>query len=811
MRVCFSKSKKMNFPSTLQNIKAKCFLLLIFFTTINQSSFAQSNNEIDSLLNVLNTSKEDFNRVKALLELSSGFHQMTRYADSKKYAEEALALAEKLDFKKEMGSAYSMIANNIFRSGNYVGALKYQQQALSIRKAIGDSSDIASSYLSIGHNYITRGKYAEALENYLASLKIREKLGDKKGIAECYNAIGDIYVNQSQYNEALKYIFASLHLNEEIGNKWGVAVSYNNIGDVYKKQGNYVEAVKNHMASMKIREENGYKTSLGTVYTSLGDLYFEQRKFNESLKYHQASMRIAHKRGSKIGLIVAYQHIGEDYIGLEKFTPALDTLLLAKTISEEIGNKVRLSACLSNIGKVWMKKGHPQEALKNFLASLELSQEENNKLQIAVTSCELGKTYIGLNQPSEARDHLMKGLSISKEIGVKATIQDAYEGLAQLESETGNYQQAFIYHQLYTAYKDSLMNEDSERQIAMLKEQYESEKKDKDILQLTGEKQISALLLKTKQDSLNFATADKQRVQFENLSIKLENEKFYALNLSNQQQLELLGNEKQLQILQSEKDKAEADKNKEQLALLNKEREVQELKLKKEKLTKNYFIGGLGLFLVLSFFIYRNYRTRQEVKLLTLRNKIAIDLHDDVGSTLSSISMFSQMAQAQSKEVIPALETIGESSRKMLDAMADIVWTIKPENDEFDKVIMRMREFAFELLGTKAIDFEFDAGDDIAKINLSMEARKNLYLIFKEATNNMVKYSEAKRAKFALKGEKDKLMMVISDNGKGFDATKESRGNGLVNMKKRAVEMGAQLFIDSTPGRGTTIRLDLAV
>ena len=100
--------------------------------------------------------------------------------------------------------------------------------------------------------------------------------------------------------------------------------------------------------------------------------------------------------------------------------------------------------------------------------------------------------------------------------------------------------------------------------------------------------------------------------------------------------------------------------------------------------------------------------------------------------------------------------------------MADIVWTIKPENDQFEKVIMRMRGFAFELLGAKQIDFEFEADDTISKINLSMESRKNLYLIFKEATNNMVKYSEANRARFLLKGEKDKLMMLISDNGKGL-------------------------------------------
>ena len=143
--------------------------------------------------------------------------------------------------------------------------------------------------------------------------------------------------------------------------------------------------------------------------------------------------------------------------------------------------------------------------------------------------------------------------------------------------------------------------------------------------------------------------------------------------------------------------------------------------------------------------------------------------------------------------------------------MADIVWTIKPENDQFDKVIMRMRGFAFELLGAKQIDFEFDADDDVSKINLSMEARKNLYLIFKEATNNMVKYSEASRAKFTLTGEKDKLRMVISDNGKGFDTTKESLGNGLTNMQKRATEMRAQLLIDSVPGMGTIIKLELAI
>jgi signal transduction histidine kinase len=197
--------------------------------------------------------------------------------------------------------------------------------------------------------------------------------------------------------------------------------------------------------------------------------------------------------------------------------------------------------------------------------------------------------------------------------------------------------------------------------------------------------------------------------------------------------------------------------------------------------------------------------------LQTLRNKIASDLHDDVGSTLSSIAIFSEVAQQQTKEVIPMLNTIGDSARKMLDAMADIVWTINPENDNFEKIILRMRSFAYELLGAKKIEFEFEADDEAGKKKLPMDVRKNLYLIFKEATNNMVKYSDANKASFSIKGGKNELTMLIRDNGKGFDMAKETIGNGLKNMKKRAEEIGAKLLVESGIGTGTTVQLNLAL
>jgi signal transduction histidine kinase len=194
-----------------------------------------------------------------------------------------------------------------------------------------------------------------------------------------------------------------------------------------------------------------------------------------------------------------------------------------------------------------------------------------------------------------------------------------------------------------------------------------------------------------------------------------------------------------------------------------------------------------------------------------VRNKIAGDLHDDIGSTLSSISIFTELAKQQSKEVSPLLDQIAEHSRRMLESMADIVWTINPENDNFEKIILRMRSFAYDLLGAKNIEFEFNADESTEKLKLSMTVRKNLYLIFKEAANNMAKYSEASRAMFSISYAARNLKFIVRDNGKGFDINKITQGNGLKSMQRRAKEIGAKFMIESGTGMGTSIELLIAI
>ena len=212
-------------------------------------------------------------------------------------------------------------------------------------------------------------------------------------------------------------------------------------------------------------------------------------------------------------------------------------------------------------------------------------------------------------------------------------------------------------------------------------------------------------------------------------------------------------------------------------------------------------------------FVYGYYRNRinQILLLQKIRNKIAADLHDDIGSTLNSISVYSEVAKKDPSQQNFALDMIGESSRKVIESMSDIVWSINPENDGFDKIILRMRSLSYNMMKAKKIEFTFRTDETLNEIKLPMEMRRNFYLIFKEAMNNLVKYSRAQRASVLLTRNNREITCIIHDDGIGFDAMAKFNGNGLNNIRRRAKEIDARLNIESKKGNGTNIELIMNV
>lgn len=213
----------------------------------------------------------------------------------------------------------------------------------------------------------------------------------------------------------------------------------------------------------------------------------------------------------------------------------------------------------------------------------------------------------------------------------------------------------------------------------------------------------------------------------------------------------------------------------------------------------------------IGYTIYR-YRLQQLLKIERVRNNIARDLHDEIGSSLSSISIFSKLAQRHinTKEANPdlLLQKINEDASHVMDSMSDIVWSINTKNDEFENVFYRMRGHAVQLLEAKNYIVHFHFDDRLNHVKFDMLSRHDFYLIYKEALNNIVKYAEGENVWIELALNNNKIELVIKDDGKGFDVSKANRkGNGLSNMHKRADAIGARLDITSAINGGSTLHL----
>lgn len=223
------------------------------------------------------------------------------------------------------------------------------------------------------------------------------------------------------------------------------------------------------------------------------------------------------------------------------------------------------------------------------------------------------------------------------------------------------------------------------------------------------------------------------------------------------------------------------------------------------------FIGGVLFCAVAAAYGIHRARVRRLVAMARVRNRIAADLHDDIGSTLSSIAVFSRLAEKElgdgAPEVASIIRRIGSNSRAVMESLDDIVWMVRPGNDSLDVIMSRIREYATPMFEARGIGFTFSMPPVLDGMTMSLEDRRQLYLITKEAVNNIVKHSSCSYARLDIAVRRKELVLTIEDDGKGFDSTVPPRGDGITNMRERASAMGGHLSIESGSGGGTTIAL----
>jgi signal transduction histidine kinase len=231
-----------------------------------------------------------------------------------------------------------------------------------------------------------------------------------------------------------------------------------------------------------------------------------------------------------------------------------------------------------------------------------------------------------------------------------------------------------------------------------------------------------------------------------------------------------------------------------------------------------WFRSSVFLGAILIVLAAHRYRVARVLALERVRMRIAADLHDDIGGSLSRISIQSEVAcretAAFGEQPGHRFAEIADSARGLVDALGDVVWSIDPRKDDLASVGRRIREYADDLLRDSGVQWKYTASGDLESIRLDPQARRELFLLLKEAITNTARHARARSVSLTVELRNHEFRAELIDDGCGFDPGVFDHGessdhNGVMSMRARAKRLGARLTVQSSPETGTTVRIEL--
>ncbi len=511
----------------------------------------------------------------------------------------------------------------------------------------------------------------------------------------------------------------------------------------------------------------GDPNRLALAYLNRADIHMNLQNLSQSLIDCDSSLRYAEKANSDDRRARVFQTIGSVYFYQRDYGQSATYYKRASDLYSKAGNRFMMAIVYNNEGNVYKHQEQYAKAIDVFTRAIAIGKEINDLNNLSMYHENLSDVYLQQNNLPLAEQHAKEAMQYAVLQQNNLQLANAWECQGRIYLQQKKYDKAI--HAGQMAYR-----------IGAAEQLINVEHEATDLLATAYEKQgNTAKAFEFLQ--INKAIGDSMlHMQFD--------EDIAAM---------------QTRFKVQEKDK--------EIALLANEKLLQEQKLNQQRIAMFTTIAFVLLLLLGVGLLINRYRLRQQMHELMLRNRIAADLHDEVGSSLSSIHMLSRMAAQQAatgNTPTEILGRVGTHAQETMDKMSDIVWMIKPGETEAANLKQRLEHFAFELCDSQNIKAEMQL-DELDKWKLSMNERKNVYLISKEALNNAVKYAEATAIRAVAVTKAKSRSIEIIDNGRGFNLDETERGNGLDNMYNRATEMKGKLNIETSPGHGTTIQLIL--
>lgn len=386
---------------------------------------------------------------KLFLVISIGFLLFNNVINANEVNDSLIAVYQ--NEKQDTDKVKSIHQYILINYSNPDSAIKYSKIAIELLKKTENITLLAKSYNLLAVSYYYHGDLKRSEDNLNKSLSFYLKINNKKGIATCYNGIGVIYYDQGKLYRALQLYVQSLRIKKKLGDQKSIAMTLNNLGNVYKDLNNFKKSLEYYKKSLEIKREINDQHGIAMTLNNIGLLYHNNKKYKNALKYYSESIRIKREIDDLHGLAMSLNNIGLTYELQQNYQKALHFYEESILIKKEIGDQYGLAMSLINLGTVYREVGNYSNCFKL----------------------------------------LMESERIAKEINATTQLKDCYQRLYETYEMQDNTSKAFKYYKLYIEIKDSVMSEESIKNIQKLQAQYEDEAKQLTIQNLSKKEELN--------------------------------------------------------------------------------------------------------------------------------------------------------------------------------------------------------------------------------------------------------------------------------------------------------------------------------
>jgi two-component system, NarL family, sensor kinase len=641
------------------------------------------------------------------------------------------------------------------RSFDFSQAHPFIVNAIVLSKKMQSESDKIEALINMGLYYQYLAQYDSAI-NYLNHvLAIYEPLGNDSDLGYIYNLIGRVYHDKTDYINALKMHQQSLNHYQKSKEERRVATALINLGLAEFEMSNYEKASQYYIKSLHIIDKSDYHILKAYALKGMGMIYLKLNETTKALDYFRQMEGLLLSSENTTLLDVACEYIGKVYLQTEQYDSALYYSDKAFSMAQSEGRFKNMAIHQNNTGEIYLKMNEYDKALKYFKEALDMFTKLKIANYIAICNFNLAKTLIAQNKYQPAIPLLKESINNALISKSKVVVKNSYGLLAKAYAQTNQYDKAYEYSSLQVVLNDSILNEVKSKQISELQARYETEKKDLEISSLSLKNDLKQADLSRSYTIISllifvFFTAIvgvlfwKKNDKIKHRALELYHEKI-------------------------------EEGNKHKIAHLIKDKEIEMIK------------AGLN---------------GQENE----RKRIAKDLHDGVGGTLSAAKIELQKLDLADNEHIVSISNRIDHACEEIRTISHHLTPPFIKNNSFISLI---EQYVVDIEHMHNINISLKCYPNQEINSFSDEFKTEIYRIIQELTTNVVKHAKAKNLDIQLIKHEHYFNLMIEDDGIGFSSINTDKGIGLKNLSTRLAVLGGNFDIDSQVGKGTTINIDI--